>query len=151
MYYLYVLVIHVWTSNMQQWCVLIVCISCMYYLDVLVICPSCMYQFNALVVCTSCMYYIYELQIYFYCDTIQINVVFLVMALVQLYRTQKGTESRGSSNTASIKATMKAAILLLPLMGMTWLFGFVSLDYGCLLYTSPSPRDRQKSRMPSSA
>ena len=25
------------------------------------------------------------------------------------------------------------------------------LDGGCLLYTSPSPRDRQKSRMPSSA
>ena len=25
------------------------------------------------------------------------------------------------------------------------------LDNGCLLYTSPSPRDRQKSRMPSSA
>ena len=24
-------------------------------------------------------------------------------------------------------------------------------DYDCLLYTSPSPRDRQKSRMPSSA
>ena len=28
--------------------------------------------------------------------------------------------------------------------------GFVHL-YVCLLYTSPSPRDRQKSRMPSSA
>ena len=27
----------------------------------------------------------------------------------------------------------------------------VSLDVDCLLYTSPSPRDRQKSRMPSSA
>ena len=27
----------------------------------------------------------------------------------------------------------------------------VSNRYGCLLYTSPSPRDRQKSRMPSSA
>ena len=25
------------------------------------------------------------------------------------------------------------------------------MDYSCLLYTSPSPRDRQKSRMPSSA
>ena len=25
------------------------------------------------------------------------------------------------------------------------------VGYGCLLYTSPSPRDRQKSRMPSSA
>ena len=27
----------------------------------------------------------------------------------------------------------------------------VTLHYTCLLYTSPSPRDRQKSRMPSSA
>ena len=26
-----------------------------------------------------------------------------------------------------------------------------NLDKACLLYTSPSPRDRQKSRMPSSA
>ena len=25
------------------------------------------------------------------------------------------------------------------------------VDYGCLLYTSPSPRDRTRSRMPSSA
>ena len=32
-------------------------------------------------------------------------------------------------------------------IGMTW-----PAQYGgCLLYTSPSPRDRQKSRMPSSA
>ena len=31
------------------------------------------------------------------------------------------------------------------------LLPFVNLVYGCLLYTSPSPRDRQKSRMPSSA
>ena len=29
--------------------------------------------------------------------------------------------------------------------------GYTQLYYGCLLYTSPSPRDRQKSRMPSSA
>ena len=29
--------------------------------------------------------------------------------------------------------------------------GFDDPDVGCLLYTSPSPRDRQKSRMPSSA
>ena len=27
----------------------------------------------------------------------------------------------------------------------------IGLPYDCLLYTSPSPRDRQKSRMPSSA
>ena len=30
-------------------------------------------------------------------------------------------------------------------------FGCNDYDYFCLLYTSPSPRDRQKSRMPSSA
>ena len=29
--------------------------------------------------------------------------------------------------------------------------GLVSNVFDCLLYTSPSPRDRQKSRMPSSA
>ena len=29
--------------------------------------------------------------------------------------------------------------------------GDVDIERGCLLYTSPSPRDRQKSRMPSSA
>ena len=28
---------------------------------------------------------------------------------------------------------------------------FITFDTTCLLYTSPSPRDRQKSRMPSSA
>ena len=28
---------------------------------------------------------------------------------------------------------------------------YLAHKYGCLLYTSPSPRDRQKSRMPSSA
>ena len=32
-----------------------------------------------------------------------------------------------------------------------WLLGVIVSFYFCLLYTSPSPRDRQKSRMPSSA
>ena len=31
------------------------------------------------------------------------------------------------------------------------LVSYEEWDEGCLLYTSPSPRDRQKSRMPSSA
>ena len=39
------------------------------------------------------------------------------------------------------------------LMMATWIDGDICTDddYDCLLYTSPSPRDRQKSRMPSSA
>ena len=31
------------------------------------------------------------------------------------------------------------------------LWGFLADKYSCLLYTSPSPRDRTRSRMPSSA
>ena len=40
------------------------------------------------------------------------------------------------------------------LMGSIFMIVFLScfgVPYACLLYTSPSPRDRQKSRMPSSA
>ena len=32
-----------------------------------------------------------------------------------------------------------------------WLSKVIAINRDCLLYTSPSPRDRQKSRMPSSA
>ena len=53
----------------------------------------------------------------------------------------------------------KALILLVPLglilYAATGFYGLVLggnfLDYNCLLYTSPSPRDRTRSRMPSSA
>ena len=34
---------------------------------------------------------------------------------------------------------------------ITWQTELVTMLLVCLLYTSPSPRDRQKSRMPSSA
>ena len=34
---------------------------------------------------------------------------------------------------------------------ITEVIQYIKEDIGCLLYTSPSPRDRQKSRMPSSA
>ena len=37
------------------------------------------------------------------------------------------------------------------LVGAVDYLGGIALSYNCLLYTSPSPRDRQKSRMPSSA
>ena len=43
--------------------------------------------------------------------------------------------------------------LLLAKQNRSWKFDLDEgvLDTSCLLYTSPSPRDRQKSRMPSSA
>ena len=43
------------------------------------------------------------------------------------------------------------ALILIFSEGTRWVFGSFPLYLDCLLYTSPSPRDRQKSRMPSSA
>ena len=41
--------------------------------------------------------------------------------------------------------------LIHPLMTYDMQYNNREIEYICLLYTSPSPRDRQKSRMPSSA
>ena len=48
---------------------------------------------------------------------------------------------------------MVSILLCFALFGYVLLYviSLVRLYYVCLLYTSPSPRDRQKSRMPSSA
>ena len=46
------------------------------------------------------------------------------------------------------------AVAAVALVLSTALIGYAlrdGINYFCLLYTSPSPRDRQKSRMPSSA
>ena len=47
---------------------------------------------------------------------------------------------------STVLPLVTALLGVLLLLGQTW-----RLLRGCLLYTSPSPRDRQKSRMPSSA
>ena len=43
-----------------------------------------------------------------------------------------------------------------PLPILLWSYGMLTIEeldklYSCLLYTSPSPRDKHRSRMPSSA
>ena len=49
------------------------------------------------------------------------------------------------------KAGVKSKINLVVLVDVKSMSEVTSPSYDCLLYTSPSPRDRQKSRMPSSA
>ena len=49
------------------------------------------------------------------------------------------------ATTAALKTTGLMTAPFLPTAGIA------AANYPCLLYTSPSPRDRQKSRMPSSA
>ena len=61
----------------------------------------------------------------------------------------------GESGINSIQnfdvSDLPAKIAGQPPKGETSEGGFNADDWICLLYTSPSPRDRQKSRMPSSA
>ena len=74
----------------------------------------------------------------------------------------KKFQLRSKKVTSAITA-LSVAYLLIPLLLSIWaMFMMFKLDSIqkdilnentniCLLYTSPSPRDRQKSRMPSSA
>ena len=52
-------------------------------------------------------------------------------------------ESRGAATCIDVTLTAR--------LGVSVFEWEVNRNYNCLLYTSPSPRDRQKSRMPSSA
>ena len=64
---------------------------------------------------------------------------------IPLYVLAGSKKQSNASSEAAVKYFFMGAFATCLL-----LFG-VALTYGCLLYTSPSPRDRQKSRMPSSA
>ena len=75
-----------------------------------------------------------------------------IVGYVQDYLTEQGVEVTLSYDEAGERANVFATIGP-QIDGGVVLNGHtdvVSVE-GCLLYTSPSPRDRQKSRMPSSA
>ena len=68
------------------------------------------------------------------------------MPLVSLMGMGGGLTSPGFLSSVVFLGLSKPTILL-PENNA----GLADFNYTCLLYTSPSPRDRQKSRMPSSA
>ena len=76
---------------------------------------------------------------------------------VRLAATEWLKEDRGVDGTIGVARHLKSGIELnQPITPLTLILLFLSLlGFAlvsiCLLYTSPSPRDRQKSRMPSSA
>ena len=70
--------------------------------------------------------------------------------------TREGFQIAHDISSYSFTALAKSALPLLSenaaLLTLTYLGSIQSLpNYNCLLYTSPSPRDRTRSRMPSSA
>ena len=71
-----------------------------------------------------------------------IKFVIDLLAVLLLALGIKGLSKVRSAREANILA---AFAMLLSVLGL------LSYYLGCLLYTSPSPRDRTRSRMPSSA
>ena len=61
----------------------------------------------------------------------------------------KNGEVKNNNGFSTLEVAKHDAHIVTPVFGSTR--PAVKFTYPCLLYTSPSPRDRQKSRMPSSA
>ena len=75
-----------------------------------------------------------------------------------IINSQKRSFGRGAKVSLFTLGTMRATESLDKMYSIIKNAYYVGINhietapsYGCLLYTSPSPRDRQKSRMPSSA
>ena len=89
-------------------------------------------------------------------ELVIVIIVFVALAAIVLWVTEAIGKLIGP------KATWSLFLVLLP-AGLGFFFAVIEKPetaeinlllyplYSCLLYTSPSPRDRQKSRMPSSA
>ena len=75
-------------------------------------------------------------------NTILLFVAVDPIALIPIF----ASLTKGLKNQEIKKIYIQATFVSLIILSLFWLFGET-----CLLYTSPSPRDRQKSRMPSSA
>ena len=87
-------------------------------------------------------------------ETVGVGAVFPLMALL-MEPSLAGTDARLArlfelSGAVSVERfVLLGAVLLLAFYAAKNLF--LAWLYSCLLYTSPSPRDRTRSRMPSSA
>ena len=71
-----------------------------------------------------------------------------------------GTEVAAEDNLATVESVKAASDIYAPVSGRVVAINEALIDapetvnaspYDCLLYTSPSPRDKRQSRMPSSA
>ena len=89
--------------------------------------------------------------------TIQVGIFIFITALIAFLTYIKCRAAIQSTNRSTEAENRE---VFLAGSGLSWLFvaGSITLTnlstdqlVGCLLYTSPSPRDKRQSRMPSSA
>ena len=86
------------------------------------------------------------------------NISFQVISLSNWYLNSPSIEIKNLkniyqtiANTTNYLTTSVASLNYVTFFYLTSTLSNYSTNTNCLLYTSPSPRDRQKSRMPSSA
>ena len=82
---------------------------------------------------------------------LEIGLISVVIILVLIYAGMYVPVALGLVSFFSVwylRGSMEAPVYLLTLAASS---GLEQYHYGCLLYTSPSPRDQRGSRMPSSA
>ena len=96
-------------------------------------------------------------------QALAIEAVFVIAALWYFFNQEAkaGIQRTTKNKAAIIGLFVYGVVFMLSVATVSFreLFGIPEFDLGfnssvptfCLLYTSPSPRDRQKSRMPSSA
>ena len=95
----------------------------------------------------------------YYQKGVDVNEINAIKGMALLYLLGQGVTQNNAMGAFYLKkAADKGNAWAMYHLGRLYYYGEgiprnpkLALDYFCLLYTSPSPRDRQKSRMPSSA
>ncbi|XP_022079402.1 adhesion G protein-coupled receptor L3-like [Acanthaster planci] len=64
-----------------------------------------------------------------------LNTVVLIIVLKVMMTSLTAKEKSKENDTSQIKTGLKAALVLLPLLGLTWVFGFMSVNEHTLVFT----------------
>ena len=78
-----------------------------------------------------------------------IDIIFFLLVFFMMNSLQ--TVAQKALSVQLPQAQHASAPVQMPIIITVDAQGHITLDNNCLLYTSPSPRDRTRSRMPSSA
>eukprot|EP00731_Ephydatia_muelleri_P028374 Em0020g18a len=64
-----------------------------------------------------------------------VNVLFLIMGLVVLFKKSRAKSTDDKVNKPVVVSLLKAAVILIPILGCTWIFGLLSVNQYTLVFT----------------